>query len=159
MTTVSLSSNHLCQSVEFLLVSRKCNIARGKHSKRENSSPRASACCCAITIGEKGGGGRGTKGRTKRTKRRTRECAFGQGDPDGLQQAPRRRRQLQLHLLRRKEGNSLAGTIGPCGHILSQRIKLKEFPSYPQMYVPCSQKRSLFWYSTRAPTTGGQSDV
>ena len=94
----------LCQSVEFLLVSRKCNIARGKHSKRENSSPRASACYCAITIGEKGGGGGGTKRRTKRTKRRTRECAFGQGDPDGLQQAPRRRRQLQLHLLRRKEG-------------------------------------------------------
>ena len=101
----------LCQSVEFLLVSRKCNIARGKHSKRENSSPRASACC-AITIGEKGGGGGGTKRRTKRTKR-ARECAFGQGDPDGLQQAPRRRRQLQLHLLRRKEGNSLTGTTRP----------------------------------------------
>ena len=96
----------LSQSVEFLLVSRKCNIARGKHSKRENSSPRASACC-AITIGEKGGGGGGTKRTERRTKRRTRECAFGQGDPDGLQQAPRRRRQLQLHLLRRKEGNSL----------------------------------------------------
>ena len=92
--------------IEFLLVSRKCKIARGKHSKRRNSSPRASACCCAITIGEKGGGGGGggTKRRTKRTKRRTRECAFGQGDPDGLQQAPRRCRQLQLHLLRRKEG-------------------------------------------------------
>ena len=103
LATLILLINQLCQSVEFLLVTRKCNIARGKHSKRENSSPRASACC-AITIGEKGGGGGGTKRRTKRTKRRTRECAFGQGDPDGLQQAPRRRRQLQLHLLRRKEG-------------------------------------------------------